>query len=84
MTQKFDHHTSNSLFVGYIAKTKNVYFIDDKTHNIKMGTHVLFNETHFTVDLKRAPIAAQSLHRLGYANFDNEYKDVVFIPDAIL
>ena len=81
---KLDHHTSNGIFVGYTATTKNVYYIDDLTNNVKMGTHALFDEAHFTVNSNHAPLAAQALQRLGYSNFDNEYKDGVFLPDATL
>ena len=36
---KIDHHTSNGIFVGFTVTTKNVYFIDDRTLNVKIGTH---------------------------------------------
>ena len=49
-----------------------------------MGTHALFDEAHFTVQSSNAPLAAQALQRLGYANFDNEFKDGSFIPDATI
>ena len=61
-----------------------MYYIDDDTHTIKNGTHALFDEAYFTVESKPAPLAAQALQRLGYANFDNEFRDGVFIPDATL
>ena len=61
-----------------------MYFIDNKTHNVKMGTNALFNEVHFTVDSKRVPIVAQVLQRMGYSHFDNKYKHGVFISDATL
>ena len=43
-----------------------------------MGTHALFDEAHFIVP------ASQALQRLGYTNFDSEYKDGKFIPDNTL
>ena len=49
-----------------------------------MGTHALFGEAHFTLPALQAPLAAQALQRLGYTNFDSEYKDVHFIPDNAL
>ena len=61
-----------------------MYFIDNKTHNVKIDTHALFDEAHFTVDSKRAQIEAQALQLLGYSNFDNKYKDGFFVPDASL
>ena len=49
-----------------------------------MGSHALFDEAHFTVNSDHAPLSAQALQRLGYSNFDNEYKDGLFIPDVTL
>jgi len=81
---KLDHHTSNGIFVGYTATTKNIYYIDESSNNVKMATHALFDEAHFTVKHADAPLAAQVLQRLGYANFDNEYKNGHFIPDETI
>ena len=60
---KLDHHTSNGTFLGYTATTKNVYYIDDDTNNVKNGTHALFDDAHFIIESKFAPIAAQALQR---------------------
>ena len=49
-----------------------------------MATHALFDEAHFTVKHADAPLAAQALQQLGYANFDNKYKDGHFIPDKTI
>jgi hypothetical protein len=69
---KHDHHTSNGAFIGYTATTKNVYFIDDKTYNVKMGTHaLLFDEAHFTGKSTIGSTSTMVL-RVGYSNFDNE------------
>ena len=81
---KLDHHTSIGIFMGYTATTKNVYYIDDTTNNVKMDIHALFDGAHFTVQSTTASLAAQALQRLGYANFDNEYKDGKFVPDHTL
>ena len=81
---KLDHHSFNGVFFGYMATTKNFYYINDTAHNVKIGTPALFDEAHFTVDSKRAPLASEALQHLGYSNFGNKYKDGVFIPDAIL
>ena len=44
----------------------------------------LFDEAHITADSNNAPLAAQALQQLRYANFDNEYKDGKFTPDATI
>ena len=54
--------------------TKNVYFIDDKSSNVKVGTHALFDGPHFTIDYTIVLIVDQTLQRLGYTNFDNEFR----------
>ena len=63
---KLDHHSSNGIFLGYTATTRNVYYIDDTTGNVKVGAHATFDETHFTVPKLNAPLAAQALQTLGY------------------
>ena len=57
------------------------YYIDDDSNVIKNGT---LDEVHFTVESKFAPIDVQALQQLGYANFDNEFRDGIFIPDATI
>ena len=46
---KLNHHTYNGIFIGYNATTKDIYYINKKSNNIKMGTHALFDEAHFIV-----------------------------------
>ena len=62
---KLDNHTSNGIFLGYTSTSKSVYYIDDLTHQVKMGTHVLFDEAHFTVPASQTPFTAQTLQQLG-------------------
>ena len=81
---KLDNHTSNGIFLGYTATTKNVYYKDKESSNAKMGTHVIFDEAHFAVPASKILIAAQILQQLGYANFNNEYKDGKFISGGTL
>ena len=66
---KLDHHTSNGIFVGYTATTKNIYYINDNTYIVKDGCHSLFDEVHFTVPRDQAPLAAQSLQFLVCSAF---------------
>ena len=61
-----------------ILLQKKVYYIDNKTNNVKNGTHELFDEDHFTVDSEHTPIAANAFQRLSYANYDNQFKDCIF------
>ena len=61
-------------FLAYAGPTeKNIYFIDDDTGKVKNGTHAIFDEAHMSAPQQHAPIAAQALQRLGYAQ-DEEYQ----------
>ena len=71
---KLDHHTSNGIFVGCIATTKNIYYIDNETSIVKDGCHSMFDEAHL-VPRDRAPLAAQALQSLGYPAFRDEFKN---------
>ena len=64
---KLDHHTSNGIVLGYTLTTKNVYYIDDTTNQVKMGVHAIFDEAHYTVPKEQVPMAAQALQCLGYS-----------------
>ena len=81
---KLDNHTSNDIFLGYTSTSKNVYYIDDLTHQVKMGTHVLFDEAHFTVPASQTLFAVQTLQLLGYSNFNNEFQLGKFISSTKL
>jgi len=63
---KLDTHAFNGIFLGYTATSKNVYIKDDKTNQVKIGSHVIFDEAHMSVPTNTAPLAAQALQRLGY------------------
>lgn len=82
--QKLVNHTSNGIFIWYTATTQNVYYDDNESANVKMGTHTLFDEAHFTVDRTHAPLAAQFLQHLGYIILDNEFEGGKFMPDSTL
>ena len=72
---KIDYHTSNGIFVGFAATTKNIYYIDDKTLNVKISTHATFDEAYFTSPPSKTPLAAQTLQYLGYSAFRDKYKN---------
>ena len=63
---KLDHHTDGGVFLGYTATDKIVNYIDEQTGRVKTATHVIFDEAHMTTPANKAPIAAQTLQRLGY------------------
>lgn len=46
---KLDQHASQGIFLGYTATHKNVYYLDSGTKQIKIGTHVVFDEVGFTL-----------------------------------
>lgn len=63
---KLDYHTRTGIFLCFSATQKNIYYLDDATGKVKQGRHALFDEAHFTVPAAKAPLAAQTLQRLGY------------------
>ena len=81
---KLDYNTSNGIFVGYTATTKNIYYIDDASSMVKIGTHALFDEAHFTAPRAKQPLAAQTLQTLGYSAFRDEFKNGKFKPKHAL
>ena len=54
------------------------------THQVKMGTHVLFDEVHFTIPASQTPFAAQTLQLFDYSNFNNEFQLGKFISPTKL
>jgi len=77
---KLDHNMLNGIFVGYMATTKNIYFIDDQLSNVKLGTHALFDEAHFTVDYYIAPMATRTLQRLAMPILTQSLRMEYFYP----
>ena len=75
---KVDNWSSNGIFVGYTATTKNIYYIDDETNIVKIGVHAIFDEAHCTVPQTQPPIAVQALQTLGYPAFQNRFKNRTF------
>ena len=63
---KLDNNTSQGYFLGYTAISKNINYIDLHSGNVKLATHVIFDEAHMTTPAKYTPVAAQTLQRLGY------------------
>jgi dUTPase len=65
-SKKLDYDIATGTFLGFTGTTKNIWFRDDKTHKVKCGTWVTFDEAHMTVPAIQAPLAAQALQRVGY------------------
>ena len=68
-------HTSNGIFFGYTATTKNIYYINDNTLEVKNEVYTLFDEAHFTAPKDQTSLAAQALQSLGYSAFRNKFKN---------
>ena len=63
---KLDHNTSKGYFLGFTATDKNSIYLDADTNKIKTSTHIIFDEAHMSEPASQAPLAAQTLQRLGY------------------
>ena len=74
---KLDHHTASGYFLGYTATDKNVVYIDSQSGKVKTATHVIFDEAHMSNRSGTAPLAAQTLQRLGYYSREDWIDDVV-------
>ena len=57
---------------------KNIYYINDKSCEVKIGVHTLFDEAHFTSPRAQQPLAVQALQSLGYSAFRDKFKNGVF------
>ena len=58
---KLDHHSSTGIFFGYIATTKNAYYIYDTAYGVKIRVHALFDGSCFTSPQSETSLAAQTL-----------------------
>ena len=78
---KLDHHTASGYFLGYTATNKNVLYIDELSGRVKTATHIIFDEAHMSNRKGTAPLAAQTLQRLGYYSRETWIDDVVNLQD---
>lgn len=53
-----------------------MWYIDDSTRKVKVGSFIDFDEAHMPVPSQLAPLAAQALQRLGYCTHDKENNQV--------
>ena len=77
---KLDNHAYEGIYLGSTSNEKNVYIRDTHSKKIKIGTHVYFDEAHFSTPTMKAPLAAQALQRLGYQQKEEwmkEYKESI-------
>ena len=63
---KLQDISAEGRYLGAAATKENVYFLDNHTGKVKLGTHTWFDEAHTTVPAMYAPLAAQALQRVGY------------------
>ena len=78
---KLDRHSDTGIFLGYTATDKNIIYIDIDTGRTKISTHVIFDEAHHTTDAGKAPLAAQTLQRLGYYIKEDYINDIIAIEN---
>jgi len=85
---KLDKHDSQGVFLGYTATEKNIKYLDDISGLVKTTTHVYYDEASMTTHASKAPLAAQTLQRLGYGfkehwikNEDRKHEVVVQLLD---
>ena len=55
---KLDYNTSNGIFQGYTATTKNVYHLNDATQQVKIGVNAILDEAHYTMAKEKSPSAS--------------------------
>ena len=72
---KLDDNSYKGFFLGFTATDKNCRYIDEDTGRIKIATHLVFDEAHFSQPAHKAPLAAQTLQRLGYYAKEDWIKD---------
>ena len=74
---KLDHHSATGIYLGNTATDKIVNYIDVDSARLKTATHLIFDEAHFTAPGNKAPIAAQTLQRLGYYAKEDWIQEVI-------
>ena len=67
---KLDDNTSKGIFLRYTATDKNIVYLDLKTNQEKIASHVIFDEAHFSTGSK-AP-GAQALKTSGIDTRDED------------
>ena len=69
---KLSNHTYYGRFLEFVGTDKNVKYYDVKTKRIKIATHVVFDEAHFSTSDK--PPGAIALYNAGVA-IENKYQN---------
>ena len=66
---KLSNHTYSGRFLEFVGTDKNIKYYDVKTKRIKIATHVVFDEAHFSSTNK--PPGAVALYNAGVAAESN-------------
>ena len=74
---KLDNHSSHGTFIGYTATDKNINYIDSQTGCIKTTAHAIFDKACMSLPAAKAPLAAQTLQRLGYYMKEDWVDDIL-------
>jgi Integrase core domain. len=66
-SSKLDVHVIKGKFLGYMSTMKQIYYLEDKTHKIKIAAHAHFDEGLANVPLHDLPPYARQLRKaLGH------------------
>ena len=65
-----DVHTSSGIFLGFTGTDRNIIFEDCITKEIKTARHAVFDEAHYSKDLR--PPYAQKLLDIAESNLINK------------
>ena len=83
-TGKLDlNNVSSGIFLGFTGTKKNVWFKDEHTGRVKVGSFIEFDEAHMSVPAQKAPLAAQALQRVGYYINEPENDTPVLLKDKL-
>jgi len=69
---KLDMNTSSGRFLGYIATDKNVYYLDNQTHHLKLATHCIFDEARMTLPPADHTPAIEALQQASWPSIQQE------------
>jgi dUTP pyrophosphatase len=68
---KLDPHTATGVFLGYTATENNIYFRDNATQQVKVATHVTFDEAGFILPRSMLSPTQRALQDAGYDQLSN-------------
>lgn len=65
---KLDTHAVKGIFLGYTATMNNIYYMDIHTSEVKITTHVVFDEAGYTIPPSERTLIQQNLQNHGQGN----------------